>query len=106
MVGQFAQHIALGQHRVCDRLDRAVAPWVGLEIDRAVLRKIDLAALALRTQELSVMVAASHRDGVEAKRPELVRRGGDTALGQVPSIAIDGLVLHECLFPLPGWISV
>ena len=48
IVGQLAQHVALGEQAVGPRLDGAVARRIGLEIDRAVFGEVDFARLAVR----------------------------------------------------------
>ena len=78
-----------------DRLDRAVAAGIGLEIDRSVFRKIDLARLAVRPQELACVVAPRDRHRIEAERQEPVDRGADAGLGEIPGVGVNGLVAHR-----------
>ncbi len=95
---QLAQYVLPGRkHRVFDGLDRAVAAEIRLEIDRPVLGKIDLAALAMGSEEFSRMVAAGDRHRVEAKGEEAIDRRAHAALGDIPGIGVDGFVAHRML---------
>ena len=98
-LAELPQHIALAKHAVGDRLDRPIAPGVGLEIDRAVFREIDL-SLAMRAQELAGMIAAGDGDGVKPERCEPHGGFADPCFGEVPGIGVDRPVAHGIIAPV------
>ena len=94
-IGQLAQDVALLQHPVRDRLDRAIASRIRMEIDRAVLGEIDLARSSMRPEEFPGMIAAGHGHRVETEFQKLIGGFADTFFGEIPGIGIDGLIAHE-----------
>ena len=95
LVGQLAQHVALANEPVRDRLDGAVARRIGVEIDRSVLGEIDLSGLAVRPHELAGVIAAGDRHRIEAEAAELLRGGFDAGFREIPGIGVNGLVAHR-----------
>lgn len=103
-IAEIAKHILSGrQHRMRDRLDRAIARGVSPEIDDAVLGEIDLAGLAVRPQELARVIAAGDGDGVEAYRLELAQGLVHAAFSEIPGIGVDGLVAHDAFVARCAW---
>ena len=91
---QLAQDIVILEHRIGDGLDRAVAARIRLEIDRAVLGKIDFPGLAMRPQKFPGVIAPRIGDCVEPKRAELRHRIGDACFRQIPGVGVDGAIAH------------
>jgi hypothetical protein len=94
VVNQLAKDVALAENAVRQRLDHAVAGRIVAEIDRPVLRKIDLPALPLRPQELSRVIAAGERDRVQPDSARLVDHSADAMIGEIPSVGVDRAIGH------------
>ena len=95
LVDQFAQYVAVAKRPVGHRLDGSVARRIGFEIDRPVVREIDLSCLAVRTHELAGMVAAGNRHRIQAKVAKLSHGGLNAGFRQIPRIGVNGLVAHR-----------
>ena len=95
LVDQLAQYVALAKRSIGHGLDGAVARRIGVEIDRPIVREIDLSRLAVRTHELAGMVASGNRHRIQAKVAELPRGGRDAGFREIPGIGVNGLVAHR-----------
>ena len=93
-LANLVEDIPIGREPAHLRLDGAVARKLGTEIDRAVVRKVDLAVPTVRTKELAGVVAARQRDRVEAERAQLVADCREV-FGNIPRIGVDRAISHS-----------
>src|SRR5580658_5941990 len=83
-----------------NRLNRAVTAGIGLEIDRPVFGKVDLAASPMRPQELAGVIAPRDCHRIEAEGLEPVDGGAEAGLDEIPGVGVNGLVAHSSQFPV------